>query len=783
MLGEVFNRKGDCMKRLLFFGVVISVLMMSCAIKEQENITPPSSIPSQPEMKGSKLQAQDMFDYSQWSIQSYLAKMENIALETWSLDQKKVAYIVLEQCKATGKLFIWQEGEQEPKAVQELEKGTEKFYWSPDSHYLIADRGASATRQGKIIDVSTYTQVVSINYRGKPVWSPDGNWVALGQARSLETAREGETKETVDLVMYNIASRKTKVIKQGDQKEKCRPLNWQKDGVLEYVSDQRSGASYSQWYLPSEFKKEFERQIIQQYISPSKKHKIFLVKNIDGYHLYVQNERYFTHIKGYSYFGEPGLSWSPKEKYLLIETKGSEFSWGYIFDLVNGKGIGQVEYLSGPFWSPGGDYLSFTKRGEEIPDAAQGRSSFANDLYIYDLELANYYSCILKGTADFSYAAEGWGQEGVKYSKIENASGRILEKGKYVYARNIVSLNLDTGDKEVLEEFTGRKYANFNYSSDKKYISLIKHHPSFGDALPGNLAIYNTETGEIKDLDIVFYVWGGWEETWWFNDSAKVIIDQQEILDIKTGEVTEIEVAENEQILGTKPAPNDTRIAMFSYYHKENAGDDMGIPLNLYIMDSNGKEVLHRYETDLLPFFNNNTQSLLPVKFTWLDNNTVVLESWREQYKVVSDIYKIDVNTGKTKKLVENAHSPSVAPDGTKIVVVKINRGSVYFPQDIEIIDSDGKFMKTLNCEDFALDSFATDMMWSDDATKLLITGYKEENQARDKYVVVYDLVTENSRTVQLGDSELSGYEKKLLWISDDGKKIVYSQLGNLGNP
>ena len=55
-------------------------------------------------------------------------------------------------------------------------------------------------------------------------------------------------------------------------------------------------------------------------------------------------------------------------------------------------------------------------------------------------------------------------------------------------------------------------------------MSLIKYHPSAGDAFPANPAFFNTLTGEIKELDMIFQAFGGWEEISWFNQSPRVII-------------------------------------------------------------------------------------------------------------------------------------------------------------------------------------------------------------------------------------------------------------------
>ncbi len=769
------------MKRLLFILIMISLLSFSCTTDkpkepiEQDNESAKSEVEEESE-------AVELSNYQPWSIKAYLAELDSVFSETWSPDGKTVAYIIFDQLNETGKLNIWKAGEKEPKIVRSVKERIDTLYWSPDSNYIIADVGTSSLRLGIIVDAIKCTKVDSINYFGKPVWSPDGKWLALGQVRAIDPPIAWELDGTVDLTMYNVESQEIKVLKEGNQKEYYKPLNWQKDGVLEYTYLLIDGSSQRQWYLPSEetFRNQFEKQIVKKYNSPSKSYEIILIKNSEGYYFYCQNEDNFALIKHFSYVGDsPNVSWSPGEKYVILQTGISKISHGYIFDLINAKGVGSIDYLSGPFWSPTGDYLGITRRGDAIPDAGDDGPFYTTDLYIYDMGLTSY-SDVLKGTEDFYYTVEGWDKEGVKYSKRTNADGKVLENGNYVYARNIISWNLDTGEQKVLEKFVGSQYAGFNYSADKKWISLIKNLPSAGEAFPGIPAFYNTETKEIKELDVILQVWFDWAETFWFNHSPKVIINQKNLFDIDSWEMKEINAGENERILAAKPSPNDTKIAAFTYYREENTIDDMGIPLNLNIFDNNGKNILNKYETDLLPFFNNNTQSLLPVNFTWLGNDAVVLENWREQYEEISDIYKIDINSGQTIKLVENAHTPIAAPDGTKIAVMEMNGDRVYFPQTIRVINSLGNTVKVLNCKDFALGFFDSEMIWSGDSEKLIVIGYEEEDAASDQFVVIYDMETEKSKVLPFNNNEFYYDGKHFLDVNEDATEIIFSQMGSL---
>ena len=62
-----------------------------------------------------------------------------------------------------------------------------------------------------------------LNTFAKPVWSPDSEWVALGSVRPIKPPIEWELDGTIDLVMYNIETKETKVIKEGNQQEYYKP--------------------------------------------------------------------------------------------------------------------------------------------------------------------------------------------------------------------------------------------------------------------------------------------------------------------------------------------------------------------------------------------------------------------------------------------------------------------------------------------------------------------------------------------------------------------------------
>jgi len=157
-----------------------------------------------------------------------------------------------------------------------------------------------------------------------------------------------------------------------------------------------------------------------------------------------------------------------------------------------------------------------------------------------------------------------------------------------------------------------------------------------------------------------------------------------------------------------------------------------------------------------------------------------VLENWREQYREISDIYKIDINTGETKKLMENANTPTSAPDGTKIAVVEMNGERKNYPQIIRVIDSSGKTFKVLNCKDFSLGFLDSKMMWSGDSTKLVVRGYKERDAERDQFVIIYDVTTEESKVLPFNNSELHYDGKHFLNVNEDGTEIIFSQMGSL---
>ena len=44
--------------------------------------------------------------------------------------------------------------------------------------------------------------------------------------------------------------------------------------------------------------------------------------------------------------------------------------------------IGEIDYLTGPFWSPNGDYFAFTRRGKDLPEA-DNNGHFLQLIYVF----------------------------------------------------------------------------------------------------------------------------------------------------------------------------------------------------------------------------------------------------------------------------------------------------------------------------------------------------------------------------------------------------------------
>ena len=155
-------------------------------------------------------------------------------------------------------------------------------------------------------------------------------------------------------------------------------------------------------------------------------------------------------------FLQPGISWSPDSKKIVIAAKAGSSDALYLIDIETGKQEKIPFQLDGVFtasWSPDGDQLAFV-----------GNEGGASDIYLYNLvskKLVNLTDDV------FSDSEPSWNSDGTQIvfvsdrDKIVNKND-MSSKGMFYHnynQKNIYTINLES---KIINQITDTEY-NENY--------------------------------------------------------------------------------------------------------------------------------------------------------------------------------------------------------------------------------------------------------------------------------------------------------------------------------
>jgi len=177
------------------------------------------------------------------SISKELSQRKDVYIVTWSPDTTAVAFVQGDPQVLEGHAYLWKVGEQQPRTFDLARDRICEFVWSPNSQYIFIDIGTSSQREGIIVSTKELKTIGSIGYTHDPLWSPDSKWVALGVVRKVEPQIPWELGGTIDLALYNVASKELKVVAQGTSDFYYLPKKWESDGTLRYEKRSFQGES------------------------------------------------------------------------------------------------------------------------------------------------------------------------------------------------------------------------------------------------------------------------------------------------------------------------------------------------------------------------------------------------------------------------------------------------------------------------------------------------------------------------------------------------------------
>lgn len=107
-------------------------------------------------------------------------------LVTWSPDHQSVAYLRGNPDDYSGSAYVWKVKEDQPVQITSGVESIKAFIWSPDSKFVLVDAGTSPLRYGQLFSLKTIHSVLSFNFMGRAIFSPDSRNLAIGFKSGLK---------------------------------------------------------------------------------------------------------------------------------------------------------------------------------------------------------------------------------------------------------------------------------------------------------------------------------------------------------------------------------------------------------------------------------------------------------------------------------------------------------------------------------------------------------------------------------------------------------------------
>lgn len=168
------------------------------------------------------------------TIDNLLKSHKEVQQISWSPDRQSVAFSIGD-LGWDDQMFLWEAGKSEPVAIEGAKGRICGFSWSPDNRYVLADAGSSIQRGGILVNASYQVKIADISYVGEALWSPDSQWIAVGQVSDIRPVVATELTGTVDLCIYPVRVNEKITLARGTADYYYLPQKWDSDGVLTYV--------------------------------------------------------------------------------------------------------------------------------------------------------------------------------------------------------------------------------------------------------------------------------------------------------------------------------------------------------------------------------------------------------------------------------------------------------------------------------------------------------------------------------------------------------------------
>ncbi|MBO8129759.1 MAG: hypothetical protein H0Z39_11305 [Peptococcaceae bacterium] len=167
------------------------------------------------------------------AIRDRLKAREDVYAITLSPNEQFAAFVLGDTQAWYGQMYLWQVGNKKPTAVEGVEDRICKFFWSPDSNYVLVDAGTGPERTGYIVAAEDFHNMIKTSYAFDPQWSPDSQWIAFSKVNDISPIAMVEPG-SVDLVVYNVKTKEQRTIAEGTEELCYMAESWDKNGTLTY---------------------------------------------------------------------------------------------------------------------------------------------------------------------------------------------------------------------------------------------------------------------------------------------------------------------------------------------------------------------------------------------------------------------------------------------------------------------------------------------------------------------------------------------------------------------
>jgi Tol biopolymer transport system component len=328
---------------------------------------------------------------------------------------------------------------------------------------------------------------------------------------------------------------------------------------------------------------------------------------------------------------------------------------------------------------------------------------------------------------------------------------------QYSHKNSLYRLN-ENGQKDELFSTIG-VYSAPVMSYDGRYVVLNRTMMSGGEASWGYPVLFDLESGEtkalLKEAENFMYTCE------WFSDSKHVLIDGKYIINIDTGNITELK-DKNYNNLGSVPSPDNKYIANLTSKGEE----DSKLEIILY---NNEWDYVKTIRTDLTPRYSGNLQMQWLVPVTWIGNNFLCVQT-ADNTTYENIISLIDVASNKVVTIGTKVADMSVSSDNQKIAIKKVIKDSE--KSEVIIVDLDGNILTELN-ENQLGDKYRL-VGWSKDSTKLYIRILDYQNMDHeDVKLAIIDINTEETK-IREYDMNFNRYVENYILSNIDENSNCY---------